>query len=1055
MSNSCRTQTIVNFDAKSRAAVIGESKQASNPRSLGQRVIGSFLDARASGPLELPSPPQHCMMKAGNDCQPGILPGPAGPGSISSVRKSRMFRPVYCTLPLVLVLVGAGCGGKSERQRIKGDEFLQQGQLDQAEASYKQAVAEDSTNVLAQVGLARTLLRRGNAEGALESYGSAIAAQPKNVLPYLEATRIHLDKGDTDSAIGLAAKLTEEDADQGAVLRAFIHRRLGQQDQAIALLEKRLEESPDSVPVRINLATAYMQTKRYSDAEVQLKQMLEMSGGASAPARMMLVDLYRAQGKLDEMIAELETAGTAPEADDNARLALAMGYLETGRAKDAESIALEVLEKHPDSGWANFVFGSCKLANNDADQAKRYLQTAAQLLPGQPAVLRRLEEAEAGGATSATATPRGAVGAAPSGGEADWRQVWSDGRLDTFVEGRGNYAYGKQEGLEQALALAGMLIGKTEVIQEAAARLEANEPMKRVVDEYLALRNATDTAARHDALLAWKETIDTWKEEPGSPLALVRDNMEAFMYASLGLRSQAFTLYARALETWPRNAVALRAVVMMYVSAQMPEHAVASAKRWVELFGNNEESRQILLGLLNQSGLDDEARQFAEATFALNPDDERAAISLASIYLKTGETDGALRVLEGFNAQGTVSDRVKTMRASALLRAGKPSEAVAALDDTRVPDDLVAAAREIRAFAAAETKEWDRCAALLTESGIADLSPALKLLLAAARQLSGAAEAAAALPAPDEVVPSQRGAVAVAAAAMGSPGTTAGPEDAALAQALAARSDLAGQFTYGLACRAAGLSEQSFNALKAVAESLPDQAQATSIVIEVLASARAVRDRGQAARALAQNHRGAVNVLLALARVLNLEKDEAGERETLVEASGIAPERSDVWSRLALVGVAQKENQLAMMAYENLVKLQPDNPSILNNYAYFLIETNGDLSAAAANASKALEKLPGSPAVMHTLGLAQLKLGDLENAKKNLEVAVSMRPGDPTLSLDFGKLLIQQGKVEEGLRFVRAATAFAGQIGVDFPRIAEAREILSKYAAPQQSADSV
>ncbi|MEK7793505.1 MAG: hypothetical protein AAB353_03200, partial [Candidatus Hydrogenedentota bacterium] len=708
--------------------------------------------------------------------------------------------------------------------------------------------------------------------------------------------------------------------------------------------------------------------------------------------------------------------------------------------------ALEVLEKHPDSGWANFVFGSCKLASNDITQAKRYLQTAAQLLPGQPAVLRRFEQAEAGGAASTPATPQVAAGVAPSGGGADWLQLWSEGRLDTFVAGRGNYAYGKQEGLEQSLALAGMLIGKAEVIQEAAARLDANEPMKRVVDQYLALRNAADDAGRQEALKTWKETIDTWTEQPTSPLALVRDNVEAFMYASLGLRSQAFTLYAKALETWPRNAVALRAVVMMYASAQMPEHAVASAKRWVELFGNNEESRQILLGLLNQSGMDDQARQFAEATFALNPEDERAAISLASMYLKTGETDGALRVLDGSNAQGNASDRVKIMRASALLRAGKSSEAITALDATTVPEDLAAAAREIRAFAAAEAKEWDRCAALLAEGGAAGLSPALKLLLAAARQLSGATEAAAALPTPEEVAPSQRGAVAVAAAAMGSPGTTAGPEDAALAQALAARSDLAGLFTYGLACRATGLSEQSFNALKAVAESLPDQAQATSIVIEVLASARAVPDRVQVARALAQDHRGAVNVLLALARVLNLEKDEAGERETLVEASGIAPDRSDVWSRLAQVGVAQKENQLAMMAYDNLVKLQPDNPSVLNNYAYFLIETNGDLSAAAANASKALEKLPGNPAVMHTLGLAQLKLGDLENAKKNLEVAVSMRPGDPTLSLDFGKLLIQQGKVEEGIRFVRAATAFAGQIGVDFPRISEAREILSKYA---------
>src|SRR5262249_4340139 len=63
----------------------------------------------------------------------------------------------------------------------------------------------------------------------------------------------------------------------------------------------------------------------------------------------------------------------------------------------------------------------------------------------------------------------------------------------------------------------------------------------------------------------------------------------------------------------------------------------------------------------------------------------------------------------------------------------------------------------------------------------------------------------------------------------------------------------------------------------------------------------------------------------------------------------------------------------ALKAYEEVLKLQPDNDVALNNLAYAKADSGTDLDQALAFAQKARQRRPNDPNVIDTLGLIYLR----------------------------------------------------------------------------------
>jgi Flp pilus assembly protein TadD len=93
--------------------------------------------------------------------------------------------------------------------------------------------------------------------------------------------------------------------------------------------------------------------------------------------------------------------------------------------------------------------------------------------------------------------------------------------------------------------------------------------------------------------------------------------------------------------------------------------------------------------------------------------------------------------------------------------------------------------------------------------------------------------------------------------------------------------------------------------------------------------------------------------------------------------------------------------------------LQPEDPSIQNNLAYFIGETNGNLDEAMSLAQQAVRKSPAEPVFADTLGWIYTKKGMASKAVQLFENLVRKNPEDPTFQYHFGAALLRTGNKEK------------------------------------------
>ena len=96
----------------------------------------------------------------------------------------------------------------------------------------------------------------------------------------------------------------------------------------------------------------------------------------------------------------------------------------------------------------------------------------------------------------------------------------------------------------------------------------------------------------------------------------------------------------------------------------------------------------------------------------------------------------------------------------------------------------------------------------------------------------------------------------------------------------------------------------------------------------------------------------------------------------------------------ALVGrgnvlVRQGRYPEAIAVFRAAAALEPDNPKILNNLAYAMLNGDAELLTALRHASKAHQLDPENPLILETIGSINLRIGDADAAAKALEQAWS------------------------------------------------------------------
>jgi Tfp pilus assembly protein PilF len=109
--------------------------------------------------------------------------------------------------------------------------------------------------------------------------------------------------------------------------------------------------------------------------------------------------------------------------------------------------------------------------------------------------------------------------------------------------------------------------------------------------------------------------------------------------------------------------------------------------------------------------------------------------------------------------------------------------------------------------------------------------------------------------------------------------------------------------------------------------------------------------------------------------------------------------------------------------YEKVLKLNPDNDYVLNNYAYFLSLRNQDLERAATMAKRAVELKPGT-ANQDTYGWVLYQMGNYDEAAIMIKKAIDNgEPASAVILEHYGDVLWKLDRKEEAIEYWEKAKA--------------------------------
>ncbi|MCY1647326.1 tetratricopeptide repeat protein [Caulobacter sp. SL161] len=168
----------------------------------------------------------------------------------------------------------------------------------------------------------------------------------------------------------------------------------------------------------------------------------------------------------------------------------------------------------------------------------------------------------------------------------------------------------------------------------------------------------------------------------------------------------------------------------------------------------------------------------------------------------------------------------------------------------------------------------------------------------------------------------------------------------------------------------------------------------------------------RAATAAAPNDRDAAVALADLLRASSRWDESVAVLDLLLAREAEAPD----WRLLYMRAIALEQGGRWPEAEKDLqsaLKVNPDEPELLNFLGYSWIDRNERLPEALAMVEKAVAARPQSGAMMDSLGWAYFRLGDYKTAIEKLEAAVELEPGDPDINGHLGDAYWKAGRTIE------------------------------------------
>ncbi len=266
----------------------------------------------------------------------------------------------------------------ARRLSRSGLEFMRQGQWDQAEHLFQEALVLCKTDDRAHRGLSEAYWNRDQKDAAIRHMETAVKLSEQDPRLVVRLGQMYLDVGRLDDAESQAktALISQRDSADTWVLSGDCLVARDRSQEALASYHRALALQPDIVDVKMRVAEIYLAKERYDRVLATLDRAEDESALASLPIRVHMLrglamkNLDRPELAIKHFVkAKLQAPEMAEPCLQIAAIKLEQGDSVRASEEIAEAMRLDetlVIE----SGWSNFLLTPEQLAARKASQGR-------------------------------------------------------------------------------------------------------------------------------------------------------------------------------------------------------------------------------------------------------------------------------------------------------------------------------------------------------------------------------------------------------------------------------------------------------------------------------------------------------------------------------------------------------------------------------------------------------------------------------------------------------------------------------------------------------------
>jgi tetratricopeptide (TPR) repeat protein len=166
------------------------------------------------------------------------------------------------------------------------------------------------------------------------------------------------------------------------------------------------------------------------------------------------------------------------------------------------------------------------------------------------------------------------------------------------------------------------------------------------------------------------------------------------------------------------------------------------------------------------------------------------------------------------------------------------------------------------------------------------------------------------------------------------------------------------------------------------------------------------------------------DIYLRMGETYRRKGDANNAIKALQKARETLPDNPFVLATLGLVLDGASRKPEAKQFYEATLKVDPNNAVVLNNLAYLMAETGGDLNDALTKVQRAKQIKPDVFEISDTLGWIYLKKGLADNAIDVFKELVAKEPHHATYRFHLGMAYSQKGDKTKAMEQLKEALKF-------------------------------